>query len=724
MSWLGHQLQNESAECGLSCLAIVSTLLGSEIALSDLRRQHPSSTRGTSLRTLSDIAPSLNLQARAVRCEPDELKDLRLPAVLHWRMNHFVVLRKVGRKGLIVVDPAVGETEISWRDCAESFTGAALELCPTPAFTRRRQASPLPLFSFVNPSREIVRALGYTLLFTVLLHLGSLLAPLFLQFSVDHALSQTGNDAYLTIALGFVGLCLLTTALEASRAILASRISLTLSWEMTLRLFRQMLRLGLPWFQRRRLADALSRFDSIGPIRQLVSGSLVTTLLDGVLVLLLVGALFFFCAPVALLAVAGLGITNAIKLACIPQSIRLGAQALQADIAERGFRIETIRAIQSIKAAGGETQREAAWSNRFAKTISASDRTERFRIVQTYVIVTLEGLLLIALTYLAVKESMHGRLTVGSLYACLSYYQQLNGKVSAIVAYVTSWRQTDLHSHRVAEIALSPSEHAAHQGARDIDGYAGGIDAVQLSFRYSASEGSVFDNLDLRVAPGEFIAITGPSGAGKSTLLKVLAGLYPPSGGQLLYDDNPQTSVTLESMRRTIGTVLQEDELLAGSIIENVSFFDECADQDRVWECLRMANIEDEVRRLPMQLSTDVGDMGSTFSAGQRQRLILARALYKRPRVLLLDEATAHLDFASESRIHAVLKEMKITRIAVAHRFEVLTLADRAFDLRQGRLSEMRVKRGTGTTPVPPPDAVGDGPPAAMTAAAALAGTP
>lgn len=716
MSWLGHQLQNESAECGLSCLAIISTLLGAELTLSELRRQHPTSMRGTSLRTLSEIAPSLNLQARAVRCELDELKDLRLPAILHWQMNHFVVLRKVGRKGLIVIDPAVGETAISWRDCAESFTGAALELCPTPAFTRRRQASPLPLFSFVNPSRDIVRALGYTFLFTVLLHLGSLVAPLFLQVSVDHALSQTGNDAYLTIALGFVGLCLLTNALEASRAILASRISLTLSWEMTLRLFRQMLRLGLPWFQRRRMADALSRFDSIGPIRQLVSGSLVTTMLDSILVLMLIGALIFFCPPVALLAVVGLGITNAIKLACIPQSIRLGAQALQADIAERGFRIETIRAIQSIKAAGGETQREAAWANRFAKTISAFDRTERFRILQTCVVVTLEGLLLIGITYLAVKESMLGQLTVGALYACLSYYQQLNGKVSAIVAYVTSWRQTDLHSHRVAEIALSPSEHAAHQGARDIDVYAGGIDAVQLSFRYSASEATVFENVDLRVAPGEFVAITGPSGAGKSTLLKVLAGLYPPSSGQLLYDNNPQTSVTLESVRRTVGTVLQEDELLAGSIVENVSFFDECANQDWVWECLRMANIEHEVRRLPMQLSTDVGDMGSTFSAGQRQRLILARALYKRPKVLLLDEATAHLDFESESKIHAVLKEMKVTRIAVAHRFEVLTLADRAFDLRQGRLREMRMRRGTGETTATSPSAVAEAEPATSVA--------
>lgn len=687
MSATSMPLQSEASECGLVCLAVAANRLGAGLAMADLRRQFPPAARGTSLQRLIEIAGELRLQARAIRCEPDDLATLDTPSLLHWRGNHFVVLlgRRFGK--LRIFDPAVGELHLTLAELSRDFTGVALELRTDAGFERRKQPSPLSIFSFIQLSDDLVKGLGYALFFSVLLQAFAIITPMFLQVSVDSALSQSNEDFYLTVALGFGALCVLNVLLEGIRSFLVGRISLHLSWGMTRRLFRQMLRLPLPWFQRRRLADAVSRFDSIAHIRQLVSGGFVSSMLDAVLLVFLLGAVAFYSIKLALLMLVSTLIVVAIRLGTVGKSMSLGAQQLQADIAERGFRIETVRAMQSIKAAGAELQRESVWASRFAATIMSAERQERFRIVTQAAASLVEGLSAVALTYIGVQESRAGVMTIGALYAVLSYRQQFTNRTGSLLTYLVSWRQTDLHSHRVADIALSPSEQALHAGTGRVDRLDGSFETKHLSFRYSPADPVVLDNISFTAPAGSFIAITGPSGAGKSTLLKILATLYPPSAGEIRLDGAALSTLSLNDVRARIGTVLQEDELLAGTIADNVSFFSQQTEVDWVWECLRMAQMDRDVRALPMQLSTDVGDMGSTFSAGQRQRLILARALYKRPSILLLDEATAHLDPANEARIHDVLKQMAITRIAVAHRPEMVALADQVFHLQNGRLT-------------------------------------
>lgn len=700
MSAASMPLQSETSECGLACLTVAANQLGAGLSIADLRRQFPPAARGTSLQRLVEIAGELKLQARAVRCEPEDLSTLETPALLHWRGNHFVVLlgRRFGK--LRIFDPALGELHLRPAELSENFTGVALELRTDAGFERRRQPSPLSIFSFIQLSDDLVRGLAYALFFSVLLQAFAIVSPMFLQVSVDSALSQSNEDFYLTVALGFAALCVLNVLLEGIRGFLVGRISLHLSWGMTRRLFRQMLRLPLPWFQRRRLADAVSRFDSIAHIRQLVSGGFVSSVLDAFLLVFLLGAVAFYSVKLALLMLISALIVVAIRLGTIGRSMRLGAQQLQADIAERGFRIETVRAMQSIKAAGAEAQRESVWASRFATTIMSAERQERFRIVTQAAASLVEGLSAVALTYVGVQESRSGVMTIGALYAVLSYRQQFTNRIGSLLTYVVSWRQTDLHSHRVADIALSPSEQALHAGTGRPERMAGALEFRHVSFRYSPSDPVVLENISFAVPAGSFVAITGPSGAGKSTALKLLATLYPPSAGEVRIDGAPLSTLSLNELRVRIGTVLQEDELLAGTIADNVSFFSEQADVDWIWECLRMAQMERDVRALPMQLATDVGDMGSTFSAGQRQRLILARALYKRPCILLLDEATANLDPANEARIHEVLKRMAITRVAVAHRPEMVALADQVYHLQQGRLTA--VPRAV-QAPVPEP---------------------
>ena len=252
---------------------------------------------------------------------------------------------------------------------------------------------------------------------------------------------------------------------------------------------------------------------------------------------------------------------------------------------------------------------------------------------------------------------------------------------------------TDIYSYRLADIVLAEKE----QGIDDYrSGQAvinGDFELHNLSFSYSPQEMPVFRNISLKIAAGEFVAIVGPSGAGKSTLLKVLCGLYPASHGEVHLDGRSLASWGPRAIRRSLGVVMQDDELLSGSIAENVAFFDEQIDMDEVWACLSHASIEDDVAKMPLRVETLIGDMGSSLSGGQKQRLLLARALYRKPRVLILDEATSHLDMARESEINQALSKLQITRIVVAHRKETIAAADRVICLENGIIAFDKVTR-------------------------------
>jgi ATP-binding cassette subfamily B protein RaxB len=370
-------------------------------------------------------------------------------------------------------------------------------------------------------------------------------------------------------------------------------------------------------------------------------------------------------------------------MVALPLSIKLGGAAMMAKIAETGGRIETVRAVQTIKVMGAENDREGRWASNYKKSLRCDQNQTVANLSFTAVRSMLDALLRILLTYLGVRGVMEGNLSIGVLYAFLSYQVQFSSKASSLVDQYIRWRLTAMYSYRLSDIVLTPKE-------RDIDRVAatsptgGKVELRSLGFAYAPREPAIFSNLSLSIEAGEFVAIVGPSGSGKSTLLKVLCGLYPASSGEVLLDGRSISDWGPQAVRRCLGVVMQDDDLLSGSIAENVAFFDEKIDMEKVWECLRYASISDDIRRMPLGVETLVGDMGTALSGGQKQRLLLARALYRRPRLLLLDEATSHLDLVCESAINDALKRLNITRIVVAHRPETIRAAHRVIKLQDG----------------------------------------
>ena len=679
--------QTELSECGLICLAIAAEKLGSKVDLAALRRQHQVSSRGLTLKAVKDIAADMGMVGRAVGCDVDELAELKTPAILHWGFQHFVVLDSVRGDRVRIEDPAGGAVSLSLGEVSRKFTGVALELSPAPEFVKRRAPSELSLASWFRILPEMIGPMTQVLLLSLLLQAYVVAIPLYVQLAIDQAALKGDKHILAVLALGFGAFCLFNAGATFLRGIVSARLTSLLNWDMTLRLFRHLIRLPLPWYQRRRLADILSRFDSIGPVRDLVSGSLVTSLVDGLLTLATVIMMLVLAPTLAAIVLAGLAIYIVIRLCALPINMKLGSASISAKIAESGKRIESIRAIQTLKVMGAESERESDWSNKFLETIRADQNLAIANLTFSTLQSLVDGIVRVILVYLGVTAIISGDMSIGVFYAFLSYQAQFSGKAGSLFDQFVKWRTTSIYSHRLAEIVLTPKEAGIDDSGGAQPEIQGAIELRNLSFSYSTHEKYVFSNISLKIAQGEFVAIIGPSGGGKSTLLKVLCGLYSPSFGEVRIDGRPLDSWGPKPIRRALGVVLQDDELLHGTISENVAFFDEKIDLDLVWECLHMAALAGDVLAMPLRAETLIGDMGTSLSGGQKQRLLLARALYRRPRILVLDEATSHLDTQKEKSINDALQKLRITRVIVAHRRETIAAADRVICLDNGAIA-------------------------------------
>lgn len=323
------------------------------------------------------------------------------------------------------------------------------------------------------------------------------------------------------------------------------------------------------------------------------------------------------------------------------------------------------------------------WLNLFVEAMNANIRLQWLDIIYEIFNSILFGVDRIVIMWLGALAVINGHMTIGMLIAFMAYKDQFSSRISSLINAFIQFRMLNLYGERLADIALAKpeSDAPAPLPSPAIICKTASLELRDIEYSYGDGEKNVLDKINLVVEPGENLAIIGPSGCGKSTLLKIMAGLIAPTKGQILWDRRSITTRELHSYRQELACVLQEDRLFAGSIFENISAFDPHIDHDWVEECAKRAAIHDEIYAMPMRYETLVGDMGSSFSGGQKQRLFLARALYSKPKILFLDEATSHLDEANESLINASISDLAISRIIVAHRPSTIASADRVFSL-------------------------------------------
>lgn len=677
-------LQTEAAECGLACLAMVASFHGYRVDLASLRHKHAISLKGTNLKWLREMASRLELRSRAVKLELDHLDKLALPAILHWDMNHFVVLTEVRKNTLVVHDPARGRRVLSLAEVSDHFTGVALELRPTQDFERRTERRQIRLSQLIGRLPGAVMTWAQILALGVALQVFAVVSPFFMQWVVDHAIVAEDRDLLTVLGLGFLLLALIQVAVTALRSWVVMVLGTTLNLQLFSNLFRHLLRLPMSFFEKRHLGDVVSRFDSLEVIQRTLTTSFIEAILDGAMAVVTLGVMLLYSWKLAAIVCVAAVLYGLLRLVWYrPLRQAQEEQIIQAAKQQSNF-LETVRGVQSVKLFNHQLHRQTIYQNLLVDNFNAGIRVQKLNILFRVLNGALFGIENIAVIWLGALLVLDGGFSVGMLFAFISYKQQFTSRIIGFIEKGIEFRMLGLHTERVADIALTEPEAEDIAESFNVCPARASIDVRNVSFRYAESEPFVLKHVDLKIEEGEVVAIVGPSGCGKTTLLKVMLGLLPPTEGEVLIGGANVAHLGMKAYRDMIATVMQEDQLFAGSIAQNICFFDPEPDQTWIVACAQLAAIHEDIIGMPMRYETLIGDMGTVLSGGQKQRVLLARALYKRPKILFLDEATSHLDVARERRVNDAIHQLKLTRVIIAHRPETIAAADRVIDLAQG----------------------------------------
>lgn len=679
-------LQSGAAECGLVCLAMVASYWGHEIDVASIRKRFAVSLKGANMKGLVQMAESLEMRARPVKLDLDKLHKLDLPAILHWDMNHFVVLKSIGDKGAVIHDPAVGVRTVSMQMLSQSFTGVALEVQPGASFKAQQEKLQFSTRALVGDVRGLHGGLAQLFILGIALQVLALLAPFYLQWVVDEALVGADRDLVVVLGLGFLLLAFLRFAIEAVRSWLTTVLSTSLNFQWFGNVFSHLLRLPLPYFEERHLGDIVSRFGSIDSIQKALTTQVVNAVIDGVLVIVTLVAMLFY--SVVLAAVAGGAV---LAYALLRLSLYRKLRGATAEMVIKAARqqtlfLESIRGMQAIRLFGRSNERRVLWMNALADQMNVDVRIARLSITHGSANTLLAGVERVAIIWIAALAVLDGDLTVGMLIAFLGFRDQFSTRMAALIDNLFDIRMLRVQGERLADIVLTAPEETVRTHEVDVTRFEPSIEFRNVSFRYSEGDPYILKDLSLTIPAGQCVAISGPSGCGKTTLVKLLLGLLSPTQGQILIGGENIQTIGLSNYRQITGSVMQDDLLFAGTIADNIAFFDPESDAARIEECARLAAIERDILSMPMRYMTLIGDLGSGLSGGQKQRIVLARALYRSPRLLVLDEATSHLDLVNEQTINNAIDRLAMTRVLVAHRPDTIAMAERIVLLDSGEV--------------------------------------
>ena len=510
--------QSEAAECGLACLAMIMSYHGHRIDLNSLRRRYPVSLNGVTLRGLIQVANQLHLSCRPLRIELPYLRQLRLPAIVHWDMNHFVVLRSFLRKGLVIHDPATGERVVSHAEASKHLTGVAVEVVPSESFSSKDERARLPFSIFWTHIRGNGHALLQIFLLSLVLEALVIAGPFYMQLTIDEVIARGDTDLLSVLALGFGLLILVKAASTAIRSSIMLVVQNVLHYHLGGRLFHHLIRLPLTYFEKRHIGDIISRFNAIEPIRNVLAEGMIASVVDGLMAFATLSMMFLYSPLLAMVGLLSFVLYGILRVALYRVFRQRSESAIQAKAQENSTFIETLRAIQSLKLFNRESERESQWLNRYADVVSANVRLGRARVSFGALNEVIFGLEIILTVYLAARLALDNILTVGMIFAFISYKQHFTEKAVLLVEKALDFRLLELHLERLSDIAMSPLEPGHDHPLAYTRQIAGRIELRNVSFRYAEGEPFVLDDISLVIEPGEFVTLTGPSGGGKTTL--------------------------------------------------------------------------------------------------------------------------------------------------------------------------------------------------------------
>jgi len=686
--------QVEASECGLAVLAMISGYHGSSVELSALRQRFPMSLKGMTLTRLLEVAAAMNLPGRALSLSLEDLPRLELPCILHFDFNHFVVLRRVARNHAVIHDPAVGIRRLSFDELSRHFTGVAVELSRGPSFRPTRRPPPVSLRSLVGNISGLWRSLAQILALAAVLEVFALLTPQVVEVVVDQVLADSDSRLLTLVGISYAALILLQTMVSALRTWSVMWLGNMFNIAWVGNVFSHLLRLPQAYFMKRHMGDVVSRFGAISAIQQTLTTQFVTVIIDGGMAVVTLVIMDIYSPLLCAITVGACVLYALSRLTYFQVYQAANLSQLAANATQQTSFLESVRGVQALRLFNKESVQASRYLNATAHALNTSIAVQRLNLGFSSLNTVIGGAQRVAVLWIGAYLTLRHDFSAGMLIAFIAYADQFMSRALSLVDYIIQLRVLRLQGERLADIVLTPAER--HQRGS----YVGPapkptIRFENVSFRYADGEPWIVRHCSFEVTQGEFVALVGPSGSGKTTIVRLALGLLDPVEGRILVGDLDLKDFGKHALREITGSVMQDDRLFSGSIADNISFFDEGALPQTIGDAARGAQLEEDILKMPMGYHTLVGDMGSSLSGGQQQRLLLARAIYRSPKILVLDEATSHLDGMRESLVNSYIRSLGTTCLVIAHRQETIRAADRVIRLVNGAVDE------TAALPVP-----------------------
>ena len=687
--------QNDQSDCGAAALATITLHHRVPIGLQQMRDLAGTDRIGTNLLGLLQAAEALGFSAKAVKGPFEAIAGVPLPAIAHLKtdegLGHFVVLHRVRKNSVVVADPGRGIQQLSRDAFCRRWTGYLMLVVPesklSPAGSGSAPVSPGRRFLRLLGSHTsvLVEALVCALLMTVL----GISTSYFIQHLVDSVLVRNEGRLLNALGIGMVLIALFRTLFGAFRQYLLAHVGRKADLALIAGYARHLLGLPLRFFETRRVGEILSRVNDAAKVRDAISGTTLTAVVDGMLVVLLLVILWLYDVRLALVATAFVPVLVASAVAHHPAARRRSRQAMEEAAQLSAHLVEDVSGVEAVKAFGAERVRAEDGETHLVRFVQSMFSLQKLGISMSTLGTFVTALAGIVILWYGGHRVMGGALTVGELmffYTLLGYLLEPLERLASVNLKLQDALVAVDRLCQIMDLEVEPlgdSRKATFRGIRDA------LELRDVRFQY-ACRAPVLEQLNLRIPAGRTVAIVGESGSGKSTVLKLLMGFYAPTGGQILIDGVDLRDFDLASLRGRIGLVAQDPFIFTGTIHENIALGRPGTTREEVIEVTRAAGLEEFITALPERYETVIGERGANLSGGQRQRLAIARALLRRPEILIFDEATSHLDTATERAIQESLRTALAgkTVVLVAHRLSTIREADLIYVLHQGRVVE------------------------------------
>jgi ATP-binding cassette, subfamily B, bacterial len=678
--------QLDATECGAACLAMVLGFLGKDVSLEAVRDRCGGGRDGVSARTIIDVAPHFGLRGRGVKLELDQLGLLRPgTTILHWEFQHFVVLAGIGADAVEIVDPALGRRSIPMEEFQRAFTGVALLFEPGELFRRgKRPGVLLPAIGHIIRESGL---LGRIVVTSLALQGCGLTLPLLTGQVVDRVLPRGDRGLLVVLLAGLAVLLVFRTLAQLVRGHLLLHLKTLLDARMSLGFLDHLVRLPLAFFQRRGAGDLMMRLNSNSIVREHLTHTVVSGLIDGALVLVSLVILLLGSRALAAVALLAAGLEAGIYLAFRRRQRELAVRELDVEARAHSHEVELLTAIETLKSSGCEDRAVGRWSNLLVDRLNVRLRRDGLSLATGAAADAVRAAAPLALLAVGALQVLQGHLTLGSMLALAAIAANFFEPLAGLIQTAGGLELVRAYLARVNDVLETTPEQSpgATLPAHRLEG---AIRLEDVTFRYHPQAAPAVVEVSAEIRPGQFVAVVGPSGSGKTTLAHLLTGLYRPQAGRVLFDGRDAATLDLGELRRQLGVVNQSFALFGTTIRENIALADPALPLAEVERAARLACLHEEIAALPLGYNTPLLDRGTALSGGQRQRVALARALVRQPRILLLDEATSALDAATERQVQGALQTLDCTRVVIAHRLSTVRAADLILVMEEGALVE------------------------------------